>query len=177
MSGTNGTEWLDDDEQRTWRSLMLCMQLLQQGLDRQLQREADMPHAYYGILVALSEAEQTTRQMSELASLLAYSPSRLSHAVSRMEAAGWVARRPCDTDRRVTFATLTAAGARALADAAPGHVAFVRRHVFAPLTEAQQHELRAACALVADSLLASGELDPLVAEAMSHLRPEPGAMA
>ena len=169
-SGSSGTEWLDDDQQRTWRGLMLCTQLLQQGLDRQLQRDADMPHAYYAILVALHEADRATRRMSELAAMLAYSPSRLSHAVSRMEAAGWVARRPCDSDRRVTFATLTEEGAQALADAAPGHVAFVRRHVLDPLTPAQQHQLRAACALVADSLLASGGLDPLVAEAMSHLR-------
>ena len=98
--------WLTDDEQRTWRALIGLVQLLQQGLDRQLQRDADMPHAYYAMLVSLSEAPGRTRRMSELAALLDYSPSRLSHAVARMESAGWMLRRPCEGDRRVTFAVL-----------------------------------------------------------------------
>ena len=164
------TEWLTDDQQRTWRALVLCMQLLQQGLDRQLQRDADMPHAYYAVLVALHEASDRTRRMSELAALLAYSPSRLSHAVTRMEALGWVERRPCDSDRRVTYATLTDTGASALAGAAGGHVDFVRSYVFGPLSDAQHHQLRGACARIADSLLASDDLDPLVVAAVSHLR-------
>lgn len=146
--------WLSDDEQQTWRSVIALMQALQQGLDRQLQRDADMPHAYYGILVRLSEAPECTLRMSELAASLDFSPSRLSHAATRMEAAGWLARRPCETDRRVTFAELTDAGAAALAAAAPGHVAFVREHVFAVLDADQQHALREACLLVGASLAA-----------------------
>lgn len=164
------TEWLTDDQQRTWRALVLCMQLLQQGLDRQLQRDAEMPHAYYAVLVALREAPGRTRRMSELAALLAYSPSRLSHAVTRMEALGWVERRPCDSDRRVTNATLTDAGECALTGAAGGHVDFVRSYVFDPLTDARHRQLRDACSRIADALLASDDLDPLVVAAVSHLR-------
>ena len=148
--------WLDDDEQATWRALITCAQSLQQALDRQLHRDAAMPHAYYGALVVLSEAPGRTLQMSELARVLAHSPSRLSHAAARLESLGWIERRPCETDRRITFATLTDAGARALADAAPGHVAFVRRHVFDPLSAAQQRALRAACASILAALAAAG---------------------
>ena len=165
------TEWLTDDEQKTWRSFMLCLQVLQQGLDRQLQRDAEMNHAYYGILVSLDEAPERRRQMGELAAMLAYSPSRLSHAITRMEAAGWVERRPCESDRRVTYAALTADGVRALADAAPGHVGFVRRYVFGPLNETQQRQLRTVCGRIADALLDSDELDPLVTQAVAHMRP------
>ena len=150
-------EWLSDDEQETWRSLVVLLQMLQQGLDRQLQRDADMPHAYYAILVHLSEAPERTLRMSDLATALDYSPSRLSHAVSRMESSGWVARRPCDADRRVTFATITEGGMAALAAAAPGHVAFVREHVFSSLDVAQQHALRDACRLINGSLAAALE--------------------
>lgn len=149
--------WLSDDEQETWRAVITFVQLLQQGLDRQLQRDAEMPHAYYGILVHLSEAPDRVLRMSDLARALDYSPSRLSHAVTRMEAAGWVARRPCDTDRRVTFAELTDAGAAALGAAAPGHVAFVREHVFAALDTRQQHALREACRFIGGSLAAALE--------------------
>ena len=51
------TRWLDDDEQRTWRAFLArrpgCSM---DTLDRELQRDAGMPHAYYEILVRLSEA-------------------------------------------------------------------------------------------------------------------------
>jgi DNA-binding MarR family transcriptional regulator len=139
------TRWLTADQQRTWRSLVIAAQLLQEGLDRQLQRDAGMPHAYYGILVVLSESAGGTAKMSEVAASLGFSPSRLSHAVAKMGQNGWVVRTPCPDDRRSTFATITRAGRAALADAAPGHVDFVRRVVFGPLTLDEQHRLRHAC--------------------------------
>jgi len=47
--------------------------------------------------------------------------------VTRMEAAGLVARDACVSDGRGVEAVLTEQGLRALADAAPTHVAGVRR--------------------------------------------------
>src|SRR3712207_8667785 len=47
--------------------------------DRQLQRESGLPHAYYEILVRLSEAPGGTLRMSQLASSSLSSRSRLSH--------------------------------------------------------------------------------------------------
>ena len=124
---------------------MRATQLLQEGLDRQLQRDAGMPHAYYGILVGLSESTDGRALMSEVAAFMGFSPSRLSHAVAKMEQYGWVRRTPCPDDRRSTFASITRAGRAALAAAAPSHVDFVREVVFAPLNGDEQHELRNAC--------------------------------
>ena len=70
------------------------------------------------------------------------SRSRLSHAVARMEEAGWVERHACPTDRRGAYAHLTDAGLARLAEAAPGHVEAVRTHLFDQLTVEQQHALR-----------------------------------
>ena len=50
------TRWLDPDEQRTWRAFLTASRGLMETLDRELQRDAGMPHAYYEILVRLSEA-------------------------------------------------------------------------------------------------------------------------
>jgi DNA-binding MarR family transcriptional regulator len=125
---------------------------LQEGLDRQLQQDAGMPHAYYGILVALSESTDGRALMSELAAFLGFSPSRLSHAVAKMEQTGWVRRTPCPDDRRSTFAVITRSGRAALAAAAPGHVEFVRRVVFGALSSEEQHQLRAACQRVVAAL-------------------------
>lgn len=134
--------WLSADEQRTWRAFLIASQLLMEQLDRELQRDAGMPHAYYAILVALSEQPGRLRRMTDLARLLRFSKTRLSEAITRLESRGWVRRQPCPTDRRSTYAVLTDDGFRALEAAAPGHVEGVRRHVFDHLTPEQVAQLR-----------------------------------
>lgn len=136
------TRWLDDDEQRTWRSFLIASRLLFDRVERQLQHEAGLPHAYYEILVRLSEAPGRTLRMSELAATSLASRSRLSHAVGRMEEAGWIRRRPCETDKRGQLAELTADGFARLDAAARGHVEEVRGVLFDALTREQQHRLR-----------------------------------
>jgi DNA-binding MarR family transcriptional regulator len=135
------TRWLDADEQRAWRAYLTATQLLQAQLDRELQRDSGIPHAYYEILVRLSEAPDRVLRMSELANAAESSRSRLSHAVARLEAAGWVSRESCPTDRRGSFARLTDSGFAALEAAAPSHVASVRRHVIDQLTPEQVRQL------------------------------------
>lgn len=144
--------WLSDDEQVIWRSLVLLNQLLDEALDRQLQRDAGMPHAYYQVLVALSESEAGHVRMADLARFLRYSPSRLTHAVASMERRGWVRREPCPSDRRGQLAGLTPAGRRAIQAAAPGHVDEVRARVFDRLSSAQAAQLRTICATLLDGL-------------------------
>src|SRR3712207_9526366 len=87
--------WLDGDEQRAWRAYMYSWMLLEDRLDRELTREAGISHAYYEILVQLSETEGRALRMSELAERFLSSRSRLSHAVSRLEERGWVRRQVC----------------------------------------------------------------------------------
>jgi DNA-binding MarR family transcriptional regulator len=136
------TRWLDEEEQRAWRAYLTSSRLLFSQLDRELQRDSGIPHTYYDILVRLSESTDRTLRMSDLADASDSSRSRLSHAVARLEEAGWVRRESCPTDRRGSFATLTDAGFAALEAAAPGHVEGVRRHLFDRLTPAQVACLR-----------------------------------
>jgi DNA-binding MarR family transcriptional regulator len=136
------TRWLDESEQQAWRAFLTATRLLLGQLDRELQADAGMPHAYYEILVRLSEAPDRTLRMSELADHTQSSRSRLSHAVARLEDRGWVRRDSCPTDKRGFLAVLTDAGFEALAAAAPGHVEGVRKHLFDQLTPAQVLHLR-----------------------------------
>ncbi|WP_436758799.1 MarR family winged helix-turn-helix transcriptional regulator [Streptosporangium sp. V21-05] len=142
------TRWLDDDEQRTWRAFLAASQRVQEELDRQLQRDSGMPHAYYAVLVKLSEAPGRTMRMSELAAEVNSSQSRLSHAVKRLEERGWVRREPCDTDKRVSWAILTDQGLAVLTATAPGHVEAVRQTVFDRLAPEQVVQLAAICAAI-----------------------------
>ena len=147
------TRWLSEDEQGVWRSFLGAMRLLTDQLDRELQRDADMPHTYYEILVALSETPERTMRMNQLATLCQSSRSRLSHAVSRLEEAGWVRREACPTDKRGALAVMTDKGFTAIEAAAPGHVAGVRRHVFDVLTPAQVEQLDEISTAIRNGLL------------------------
>jgi DNA-binding MarR family transcriptional regulator len=130
-------QWLDSRELRAWEALLFMARAVDLALDRQLQRDSQIPHASYGILVALSLRDGQTMAMGVLAEALGWSQSRLSHAVARMEEAGWVRRVPCPTDKRSNLAQLTEAGREKLAEAAPGHVAVVRHLVIDALTPEQ----------------------------------------
>jgi DNA-binding MarR family transcriptional regulator len=149
------TRWLTDAEQLSWRSYLEATTLLFDALDRRLQRDAGIPHTYYEILVRLSEADQRTMRMSDLADRTWSSRSRLSHAVARLEDRGWVVRRDCPTDKRGQLATLTDAGLAALEAAAPDHVEAVRQYVIDPLTPQQIAEL----GVIARAVVASLEAD------------------
>lgn len=148
------TRWLDPDENRAWRAFLSASRALMATLDRELQHDAGMPHAYYEILVRLSEAPDRQLRMSELAEATGGSRSRLSHAVARLEESGWVRRQDCPTDRRGQVAVLTDPGFDALAAAAPGHVEGVRRHLFDQLSREQVDQLRR----ISEALVA--HLDP-----------------
>lgn len=150
--------WLGADELAAWMSYVAATALLESELDRQLQRDSGMPHAYYQILAMLSEVPGRTLRMSDLAEITQSSQSRLSHAVTRLERRGWICRRPCPDDRRSTLATLTDAGFAALAAAAPGHVRTVRQYLFDRLSFEQVRQLRDICATVVSGISADGPL-------------------
>ena len=149
-----GTRWLDEDEQRTWRSFLEATRLLWERLEAGLQRDAGMPVSYYQVLVHLSEAPGHGLRMSELAKATGSSRSRLSHAMARLEAAGWTQRRSCPADGRGEVAVLTAQGLAALEQAAPGHVTAVREGLFDALSPSQARELGRVCQQIIDGLQA-----------------------
>ena len=150
---TSEPRWLSEEEQCTWRAYVAATQLVSDALDRQLQRDAGMPHAYYHLLVMLSEVPGRRMRMTDLAERLKITRSRLSHAISRLERDGWVHREDCPDDRRGQLAVLSDGGYRALAEAAPGHAEQVRATVFDRLTPEQVRSLGEICGVIAEGLL------------------------
>src|SRR5690348_12239183 len=134
--------WLDAEEQKAWRAWLYSSLLLQDRLDRELTHQTGISHAYYEILVQLSEAPGRALRMSQLADRSLSSRSRLSHAVSRLEERGWVRRQVCPDDGRGQLAVLTDDGFAALEAAAPVHVEGVRTHLFDQLTPEQIATMR-----------------------------------
>jgi DNA-binding MarR family transcriptional regulator len=157
----SGVRWLSEEEQQTWRSFLDASLRFFAAMDAQLQRDAGMPHAYFAILVRLSDAPDHEMRMSQLAGALAVSKSRVSHAVARLEERGWVRRVDCPTDRRGQLAQLTGEGYAALAAAAPGHVEHVRQSLFDLLTDEQLKQLRDIC----EAMKGCGRSSPAIAAA------------
>lgn len=165
----SGTRWLSDDEQRIWRSYLEATQLLTEVLGRELAATSGLSMGDYELLVRLSEAPGRRLRMSSLAEQVLASRSRLSHAVGRLESSGLVAREACPTDRRGSFAVLTAAGLDAVRAAAPGHVTSVRAHLFDQLDADAVAALGQACQRLAHHLRTAvpggADVCPDVAEA------------
>jgi len=127
--------WLDDREQRAWRSFLRMHAELEARLGREL--PAGLTLAEFGVLVALSDAPTGRLRAYELGAALQWEKSRVSHQVRRMEQRGLVAREECPSDGRGAFVVLSPAGRRALEEAAPAHVASVRRLFFDVLSAEQ----------------------------------------
>jgi len=144
------TPWLDDAQLQEWRSVMGLLMLLPSALDTQLKRDSGINNFEYHVLVGLS-ASGGALPMSELADMAQGSRSRLSHAVSRLEAAGFLERRECVEAGRRTAAHLTEAGRLKLEEAAPGHVREVRRLLVDVLTPEQLAALGDAARAVQDA--------------------------
>src|SRR5579859_3774882 len=143
-------EWLTPEQQAAWRPVVALLLRLPAALDAQLQKDAGITHFDYLVLSGLSEAQDHTLRMSELAAMASGSLSRLSHVVSRLEDRGWVRREACPGDGRFINAVLTDDGWAKVVATAPGHVAAVRRLLIDVLTPEQLRELGA----ISDEVLA-----------------------
>jgi DNA-binding MarR family transcriptional regulator len=144
-------EWLDAEQQLAWRAWLEGAALLDDALGRDLV-EVGLTFSEYDILVQLSEQEDRSLRMSELAGLVLHSRSRLTHTVSRMEARGLVRREPCEEDKRGVRCTMTEKGMQTLVAAAPHHVGSVRAHLVDVLDREEFLALGAAMAKVRDRL-------------------------
>jgi DNA-binding MarR family transcriptional regulator len=139
-TGTVEVDWLNEDEQRAWRTYIETQADLLSALERDLE-----PHGFtlgdYRVLVLLSEATGNELRMSDLADQLQLSPSGLTRRLDGLVADGLVRRQPGAKDRRVMMAVLTGRGMAAMQRVAPVHVASVRARLLDHLDRAQIEQL------------------------------------
>ena len=167
MERESEPRWLTDDEQAAWRGFLAMVWQLTTATNRQLHEDAGLPHGYYQILAMLSEAQDRTLRMSELADVTMTSQSRMSHAIKALEARGWVRRQSLESDRRVQHAVLTESGYDAVVAMAPGHVAVVREQMFDRLSHEQVCQLLDISRAVVQAHLSPAPADACTADACS----------
>ena len=152
------TRWLSDDERRAWLRFAAVLELLPAALDVQLTRDEHLTHFDYFTLAMLSEAPDRVLRTSALAARTNATLPRLSRVLTRLEGEGFIARTPCEADRRATNVTLTETGWQQVVAAAPGHVENVRALVLDVLTPTQIAQLGEISAALLTTLDPQGKM-------------------
>jgi len=161
---SSDVRWLSAEQERVWRRWVTLNARLSATLQRELQDDAGLSMPDYEVLVHLTDSAEGQVRVTDLARLLLWERSRVSHHVTRMESRCLVRREECAEDGRGAFVVITPQGRAAIEQAAPGHVNTVRLLVF----DALSPEEIDAFATIIDKALA--QLDnqagrpPLIAE-------------
>jgi DNA-binding MarR family transcriptional regulator len=143
--------WLDEREERAWRSFQAMQMRLNAQLARDLSAHSDLSYQDYAVLVALTAQPEGRMRLFELGFLLGWEKSRLSHQVSRMAERGLVDKIKCPSDLRGAVVAVSSHGWDQIRSAAPGHLEAVRR-LFVDLLDAEQLD---ALAEVSEKVLAA----------------------
>jgi DNA-binding MarR family transcriptional regulator len=149
--------WLDEREERAWRSMLLMQMHLTARLNHELVADAGLSYQDYAVLVALTDRADERMRLYELGTELGWEKSRLSHHISRMAERGLVSREKCESDRRGAFVVLTDAGRSSIEAAAPGHLDVVRRLFVDRLTPTQLDALADISTTVLAALADAGD--------------------
>jgi DNA-binding MarR family transcriptional regulator len=95
-------------------------------LSAQLQSEHGLTINDYEALLLLSHANDYALRRIDLASKLVLTASGVTRLLDGLEQAGYVCKRACEHDARVTYAVLTDAGHEKLVAAGCSHIAAIR---------------------------------------------------
>jgi DNA-binding MarR family transcriptional regulator len=100
---------------------------LTRELSAQLVAEHGLTLNEYEVLLLLARAPKRAMRRVDLSHEVRLSPSGVTRLLDRLEAAGLVGKRECETDGRVSYAQLTAAGMAKLERCAPDQAAAAER--------------------------------------------------
>ena len=126
-----------------WRSLAQTHAAVSGRLQDALAQAELPPLAWFEMLAAIAASEQERMKMGELAEALVITRGGLTKLVDRLVKAGLIERTFCDTDRRVSYATLLPAGSELLEEMVPVVSGELELAFAARLSERQADDLRA----------------------------------
>jgi len=145
-------EQLNERERRAWYSFLTMQEDLRRQMNRQLLHDSGLSLADFAILSGLSQQPDGSLRVFELRELLRWEKTRVTHQMSRMIARGLLERRPCAEDNRGNYVALTAEGRKAIANAVPLHLSYVRRVFFDAVSPRQLDALAALSVAVLENL-------------------------
>jgi DNA-binding MarR family transcriptional regulator len=122
------SEPLHPAEEELCRVFALILQTLPRALGDELQRDASISSQEYAALANLADHRDEGLGVSQLATLVGLSQSRMSRLVDSLAARGDITRRQGE-DARSQRLEITESGVARLAAAWPHRLASIRRHV------------------------------------------------
>lgn len=125
-----------------WGTLTRTHAAVTQRLQEALAQGDYPPLPWYEVLATVAEAPEQRMRMGDLAEVLVITRGGLTKLVDRLVKAGLLERTFCETDRRVSYATLLPAGERLLAEMRPVIVGELEVAFSANLSVKQANELR-----------------------------------
>ena len=105
-----------------WVRLMGAHSAMTRSFNAHLQSTAGLTVTDFEVLRRLAEAEGGRMRRVDLAPAVGLTPSGITRLLDGLEASGVVCKEHCASDARVTYATITPEGRRALAAAAETHL-------------------------------------------------------
>ena len=143
---------MSNEEWQVWRSFYAMRRQLDRALESQLQADAGISAPDYEILLALFDSPHKRLRSRDLAEIIGWEKSRISHQVSRMENRGLVDRQECEDDLRGTWVGITANGRRAVLGAMRQHTTAIRSLFFDVLSPTELAALSSASEKVLDAI-------------------------
>jgi DNA-binding MarR family transcriptional regulator len=125
-----------------WGALARTHAAVSQRLQEALAQGDFPPLPWYEVLAAVAEAPEQRMRMGDLAEVLVITRGGLTKLVDRLVKAELLERTFCETDRRVSYATLLPAGATLLREMRPVIVGELELAFSASLSVEQANELR-----------------------------------
>lgn len=139
---TNGAAPPLDPHREAWIALARTHAAVRGRLEEALTAAGMPPMAWFEVLVQLSRAPERRMKMGDLAEALVITRGGLTKLVDRLIKAGLLERTFCETDRRVSYATLLPAGAELMEEMRPVAGTELQAAFSANLSTAQAKQLR-----------------------------------
>jgi len=152
----NGTGAEVDPHREAWISLTQTHAAVTGRLQEALTAAELPPLPWFEVLATLDRAPEQRLKMGELAEALVITRGGLTKLVDRLIKAGLLERTFCETDRRVSYATLLPAGIELLEEMRPIVRAELASAFSANLSVEQAEELRAMLDQVRSSACGTG---------------------
>jgi DNA-binding MarR family transcriptional regulator len=106
-----------------WIRFLRAHAALTRQLSTRLESEHGLTLSDFDVLAQLYFAPERALRRIDIARQVLLTASGITRLLERLERAGWVAKRSCESDARVTYAVLTDEGLRKFEAARASHVA------------------------------------------------------
>lgn len=109
-----------------WREYVETSEAVRRTLGSDFQSTSGISPGDYSVMLSISEAADQRLRSSDLADLVGWERSRLSHHLRRMEERGLVTRTRDDSDSRGAWVSLTPDGSSTFRSSSAAHLRLIR---------------------------------------------------